>query len=128
MKSLIDGSITKIRSACFGVVDVRDVALAHVNAQNAEDLGQPNIFGQHRFILSSSEGVEFYKIGVLAKEFDDLSAYPIPTLPDSDNSPHPISYSNEKARKVLGIQFRPLSETIHDGLRSLIEFGVVSKK
>jgi hypothetical protein len=29
---------------------------------------------------------------------------------------------------VLGIQFRPLSETIRDGLASLISFGIVPKK
>jgi nucleoside-diphosphate-sugar epimerase len=55
MKRLIDGSMLEVGGAAFGVVDVRNVAQAHVGAMTVdlEAPGLRNTHGEARFILSS---------------------------------------------------------------------------
>ena len=53
-QKLLDGSLDKASAMCVGVVDVRDVALAHVRAMSATDM-VPNRHGQYRYITSTEK-------------------------------------------------------------------------
>jgi len=98
--------------------------LAHVLA-----LEKPGIKG--RYILSSEKGyprIEFANI--LRKHFGD---WPLPEKQIGEiqykggNVIHG-KYSNEKARKELGIEFIPLEISLVETAHKLIELGVVTKK
>lgn len=57
MKALIDGSLKEVGGAAFGVIDVRNVAQAHIAAMTVdlETPGLRNSHGEARFILSSED-------------------------------------------------------------------------
>ena len=117
------------------IVDVRDVAAAHLNA-----LEKPGIVGR-RCILAS-EGARLMDIGrVLGEAFPDRrKRMPRGELPDvfvrlagifdgtargavADLGTVP-QFSNATAREILGIQFRPAREAVIAMAESLITLGM----
>ena len=120
-----------------GIVDVRDVALAHYNAAIF-----PNAKGRH---ITSAHNTNFYEIAqLLYKKYGDK--YPIPKnlLPKwllwligpilnknldrkyiSNNVNHTFKADNSKSKKELGMEYRPLEETMHDAFQVLIDHKIV---
>ncbi len=116
------------------IVDVRDIAAAHVAA-----LEKPGIVGR-RCILAS-EGMSLLDIGrILAEEFPDRRFLPRGELPDflvriaglfdatARNASAEIGvvpqFSNAIARETLGIRFRPAREALVAMAKSLITLGM----
>jgi len=116
----------------FGIVDVRDVALAHVAAME-----KPEAAGE-RFILGDKV-LSFTEIGEILRE-----AYPDRKLPKGELPSWLVrmltlvnptlkqilpelgkkrGFDNEKSRRVLGIDYIPASEAILASTNSLIELG-----
>jgi len=123
VKSILDGTHFKegVPAGNFGVIDARDAAAGHIAAFEKSAKG--------RFILSSSKGVPRLQIcEILRKEFPN---YPIPTTQKgaSEYKGGSMSdkggYCNEKAKKELGIVFRPVETSILEMARSLVEFRIV---
>lgn len=94
----------------FGVVDVRDVADAHVRAMTTKDAA-----GERFLVVADEPPVTFAElarlIGVDAD--DDGAAGTRPQI------------SNAKAKAMLGWQPRPLTETMRDTVASLRDLGLV---
>ena len=44
------------------------------------------------------------------------------------NMGHPLKFDNGRARKNLGIEFRPIEDTVVDHFQQLIDDGVVRDK
>jgi nucleoside-diphosphate-sugar epimerase len=127
-------------------VDVRDIAIGHVNA--LEKL--PEFHGR-RFILSSDTPCDPQgAIGLAAiasrvlpgKKFEGVPKFPdflmaiarplslLPVVGKMIMSEHeriaqstPIHVSNKAARNDLGVDFRPLDTTIKEGVESIVEKG-----
>lgn len=116
----------------FGIVDVRDVALAHVAAME-----KPEAAGE-RFILGDKV-LSFTDIGDVLRE-----AYPDRKLPKGELPSWLVrmmtlinptlkqivpelgktrSFDNEKSRRVLGIDYIPAKDAILASTNSLIELG-----
>ena len=116
----------------FGIVDVRDVALAHVAAME-----KPEAAGE-RFILGDKV-LSFTEIGEVLRE-----AYPDRKLPKGElpnwlvrmlTVVNPTlkqivpelgkhrSFNNEKSQRMLGIDYIPAKEAILASTNSLIELG-----
>lgn len=116
----------------FGIVDVRDVALAHVAAMET-----PEAAGE-RFILGDRV-LSFTEIGDVLRE-----AYPDRKLPKGElpswfvrmlTVVNPTlkqvvpelgkerNFNNEKSRRMLGIDYIPAKEAILASTNSLIELG-----
>lgn len=116
----------------YGIVDVRNVAQAHVAAME-----KPEAAGE-RFIVGD-EILSFAEIGDLLRE-----AYPNRKLPKGElpnwlvklltlvNPPlkqivpelgKRRTYSNEKSRKVLGLDYIPAREAVLASANSLIDLG-----
>jgi len=123
MKSLLDGSSSTTFPITFGTIDVRDVALAHMNAMflDLEEKGVRNRHGQARFVLSSSIG----PLDVAKYLRDEFDGFVIPTTQDASTK-SPVRYDNTRAKKFLDIDFRPIQQQILDGARSLIAKGIVT--
>ena len=119
-KSLIDGSTTKLRFSGFGMVDVRNVAQAHVNALTVDlnQEGLKNKRGEARFILSSETGVSMTEIAKILKGTGKFDQYPIPLEVDGNEVPL-AKYSHARAEKYLGISFLPIEQTIAEGVESI---------
>ena len=121
----------------MGIVDVRDVAEAHVRAAfNSQASGRHIVVDK---VLSFGDIA-----AILKKEFGDEYPFPQRVLPKwlvwlvgptqglsrkyiSRNVGIPIKISNERARQDLGIEFRPVEESIREQFRNLVEDGVVKK-
>ncbi len=94
----------------FGVVDVRDVADAHVRAMTTEGAASERFL-----VVADDPAVTFAElarmVGVDAADDDVRGTRP--------------QISNAKAKTILGWQPRPLEETIRDTVASLRDLGLV---
>ena len=116
----------------FGIVDVRDVALAHVAAME-----KPEAAGQ-RFLVGDKI-LSFTQIGDILRE-----AYPDRKLPKGELPSWLVrlltlvnptlkqivpelekerSFSNEKSKRVLGLDYIPAKEAVLASTNSLIDLG-----
>lgn len=93
----------------FGVVDVRDVADAHLRAMNAEDAA-----GERFLAVADEPAVTFAELArLIGVDVDESVSGTRPQI------------SNAKAKAMLGWQPRPLADTMSDTVRSLRDLGLV---
>ncbi len=119
----------------FGVVDVRDVADAHVRAAT-----RPDANGRHILVAETLGLGEI--AGMLRERFGDGHPFPRRTMPKfaatllaplrgleravvRRNVGHPLRFDNRRARDRLGLAFRPVAETVADHFRQLLDDGLV---
>lgn len=138
MLSLLNGQFKSgVPKLHFGIVDVRDVATAHINAAL-----KPDAKGRH---ITVSDDLSILEIAhVLKKEFGDK--YPIPKkeLPKfmfylvgpfmgfswkftRKNIGHKITFNNKYTRENLGMEFLPVEQTIVDHAKQVIEDGLLEQ-
>ncbi len=122
----------------LGIVDVRDVAMAHIKAGFT-----PSASGRH---ICVSKSMTMLEIGRLLREKFG-SGYPFPKkeLPKfmvwmagpfsgitrkfvSLNVGHPLKFDNSYTRKDLGMEFRPAEASIVEFFQQLIDDGVIRDK
>ena len=138
LKQLGDGTMKMgVPNMGIGVVDVRDVAEAHYRAGFT-----PEAKGRH---ITSAYGSSFLELAkILHQQYGD--DYPVPNsaLPKwllmlvgplvnkalsrkfiKNNVNHEWKADNTKIKKELGIEFRPLEETMRDAFQSLIDAKVL---
>ncbi len=139
MRQFVDGSLRMGAPALeLGVVDVRDVATAHINAGYT-----PEASGRH---ICVSRSMSMLEIGrVLAEHFGNRSSFPRRTLPKavvwlvapavglthqyvSANVGHSLKFDNTRARKELGAEFRPPEETLVEHFQQMIDDGITKAK
>eukprot|EP01095_Lingulamoeba_sp_RSL-Kostka_P009792 TRINITY_DN3408_c0_g1_i1.p1 TRINITY_DN3408_c0_g1~~TRINITY_DN3408_c0_g1_i1.p1 ORF type:complete len:244 (-),score=93.30 TRINITY_DN3408_c0_g1_i1:75-806(-) len=117
---LLEGQYkNQVPKSCFGVVDVLDVANGHVLAYEKEEaIGK-------RFILSSSKGFGIYDMSEEIRKLDFVDEY-IDNLPTSPPDIHHVPlYNNNRAKNVLGLDFTPISETLSNMVKFLIENDLI---
>lgn len=125
VKGFLSGTVKEqggCRPSCFGCVDVRDVALAHVLAMEKAEAGG------HRFIVSSTTGISHLELAGMLRADPELAAFH-DLLPTSEVAPvaHRPKYSHTKAEEQLGIRFTPIEKSVTDMAKALIALGVVAK-
>ena len=92
----------------FGVVDVRDVADAHVRAMTTEAAA-----GERFLVVADEPAVTFGELArMVGVSTDDNTTGTRPQI------------SNAKAKQILGWRPRPLDETIRDTVTSLRDLGL----
>lgn len=114
----------------FGVVDVRDVAKAHVEAAIRPD-------AEGRFILVA-DSMPFLQIGkILRDHFGDTYPFPKNELPKllmyvggpsqgftwkfiKANAGYPINFDNARSRETLGIEYTAVKDTLAQHAEQLI--------
>lgn len=138
VKQLLTGSMIVIPKINYGIVDVRDVTLAHLRAVERGDKTDGE-----RFICCTSSNLWFEEIAdILRKEFGKYGynvckwkAKYYPMKLASIFSPQAKTllpfwglyqqYSNDKIKQVMEINFRSAEESIIDMAYSMIENKVV---
>lgn len=100
------------------VSDIRDVALAHVNAAlNSHAAGRYIVCGNKK------SGNSSHILRILEKKY---SQYRLPTVTTGEIPPF-ITVDNSRAERELWLDFRPLSDTVTDMARSLVELNLVER-
>lgn len=121
---------------CFGLVDVRDVAKAHVLAlTNATIAGRTIVSNAPQTILEM--GARLRRLFPRRLTFP-RSKLPIPLLyifgpflglswpVIRKNAGYPVKFDNRKSIDQLGLGYRPLDETFADHIRQLEDMGLLS--
>ncbi|MCF8308597.1 MAG: NAD-dependent epimerase/dehydratase family protein, partial [Bacteroidales bacterium] len=137
--SLLNGRFKQgIPDLYFGIVDVRDVAKAHVQAATKLDAN-----GRHILVAESMSAMDITR--TLQEQYDDQYAFPKKTLPKAllylfgpfmgfswnfirKNIGIPVYFDNTKAQNQLGIDFKNPQETIREHAAQLIDDGLVHVK
>lgn len=119
----------------FGMVDVRDIANAHINAAKIE-----NANGRNIVVNTSITMLKFADI--LREKYGNTYPLPKSLLPKfilylvgwtqgvswefvSKNVGYPLKFDNSKSKKELGIDYLPIEKTLVDHLEQLKAFGLV---
>ncbi|PTQ89220.1 SDR family oxidoreductase [Agitococcus lubricus] len=135
-----DGRLrTGVPKLTIGVVDVREVASAHL-------LAAFNPAAKGRFILNATE-LTMLKIGkILRHKYG--SQYPFPRMEAPTflvwafgplmgpitrdfvkrNVGLPLKFDNRRSRDILGVQYRPVEETFIEHFQQVIDDGLLKKK
>lgn len=138
MKSFIDYSLTTgAPDLAFGVVDVRDVARAHIAAGFTPD-------ARGRYI-TNAQSVTMLQIGrILRKRFGRSYPFPYTTIPKplfrliapaagftrefvDKNVGWPLEFDNARSVAELGLEYRPVEDTLGDHFQQMIDDGVTHK-
>lgn len=122
----------------MGIVDVRDVAMAHIKAGFT-----PSASGRH---ITSSESATLMDIANIWKEhFGKHWKFPMMVAPKwvvwligptqgitrkfvSRNVGWPLKFDNSYSEKDLGIRFRPMRETVIDHFQQMLDDGLIRDK
>jgi nucleoside-diphosphate-sugar epimerase len=115
---------------CFGIVDVRDVAKAHVEAAIRPE-------AEGRFILAA-DSKTFLEMGrILRRRLGDRYPFPKSEIPKPilylvgptqgfswkywrRNAGYRVAFDNSRSRKILDIDYRPVEETIVEHAEQLL--------
>lgn len=121
IKQMLDGDLavngTK-GGGCIGMIDVRDVAAAHVSA-----IENPAAFG--RYILSSEQGISHLEVASFLAADEKLSSLPIPKHAESSTTYRPL-FNTAKAQRDLGLRPRLVSESVVESAHALLARGLVA--
>jgi len=136
MKQIVDGTMRMGAPAIeLGVVDVRDVAHAHLKAGYTPDASGRNI--------CVSRSMTFLQMGrALAGTYGRRYPFPKRELPKplvwlaaptagvthkyvSNNVGYPLRFDNSRVRETLGVEFRPVETTVVEHFQQLIDDGIV---
>ncbi|BBH18104.1 NAD-dependent epimerase [Nocardioides baekrokdamisoli] len=119
----------------FGIVDVRDVARAHIAAGFT-----PEAHGRY---LTNSESLSMLKISkTLRKAFGYRPSFPLIEAPKAaviliaplagqtrefmrKNAGYPLRFDNSRTVSELGVQFRPARESVVEHFQQMIDDGLV---
>lgn len=98
-------------------VDVRDVALAHVRAIEVPEAGGERFFVTAGFFSNK-------ELADIAREtHPELESKLPPADAPSDFPKNIYQIDNSKSQKILGLEYRPLKQTVSDTIDSLLAVG-----
>jgi len=117
MKSMLEGKLA-LKGFPFGLVDVRDVAQAHIAAMEVAEAGGK------RFLVTSPEGVHKLKMAEILRK--DFNAYPIPT--EGEEFPYVPKFSTAQAKQILKWSPRPVEISLRDMAEAAIRNGIVEER
>lgn len=134
IQRLIDGRLPRIPNVGLNIIDVRDLAIAHVQAMEA-----PGAAGQRLIINGDFMWMKEVAAVVKAKLGARGDKVPTKALPDwivhlgAGFSPalatlKPLiqrshRFSSDKARRLIGLQTRPATQTVTDCAESLLDIA-----
>ncbi len=139
IKQLVDGSMKPGAPALtMGIVDVRDVALAHKKAGFT-----PTAKGRHITVSRTASMLEL--ANMIRDRFGDQYPLPKREVPKflvwlagptqgvtrafvSRNVGHPLRFDNSYTCKDLDMTFRPVEETMADHFQQLLDDGIIRKR
>ncbi len=139
IKQLVDGTMFPGAPALdMGVVDVRDVAQAHIKAGYT-----PGAHG--RYAISSADTTPLQMGRILRRKYGSKYLFPFMQAPKplvwliapfigltrkfvTLNVGHPVRFDTSKSRKELGLSYRPLEQTVCDHFEQMLNDGIIKRR
>lgn len=138
MKAFVDGSLAGgAPDLEFGLVDVRDVARAHITAGFT-----PEAHG--RYIVNAGSITMLQMGKILRRRFGHSYPFPLMKVPKpvfklvapvagftrefvDKNVGHPLRFDNSRSRDELGLTYRDPADTVTEQFQQMIDDGLVHK-
>ena len=119
-KSIIDGTMPALPRQRFGVVDVRDVAHAHITA-----MAIPAAAGKRYLLLADGPTITWLGLAQILRDHLGPAGDRVTTDEAPGKDPPPLTIHNDRAKQELGWQPRPAETTIVETADSLRELGLL---
>ena len=119
VKAIVSGYMNPIMKTSMGVIDVRDCALAHLQAIQIEEAKN------QRFIVNNREMWMIDMAKLIAEEFNPKGFNVCTTEAEAGSTVYFSAdfCSNEKIKRVFGMKFREPKEMLTDMINGMIESG-----
>ena len=121
-KAIIEGTMPALPRQRFGVVDVRDVADAHITA-----MATPAAAGKRYLLLADGPTITWLELAQILREHLGPAGEHVTTNEAPGEDPSPLTIHNDRAKHELGWQPRPAQTTIVETAESLRELGLLEK-
>ena len=122
-KAIIEGTMPALPRQRFGVVDVRDVAEAHVTA-----MATPAAAGKRYLLLADGPTITWLELAQVLRDHLGAAGEHVTTAEAAGEDPAPLTIHNERAKQELGWQPRPAETTIVDTAESLRDLGLLENR
>jgi nucleoside-diphosphate-sugar epimerase len=121
-KAIIEGTMPALPRERFGVVDVRDVAEAHISA-----MATPAAAGKRYLLLADGPTITWRGLAQILRDHLGSAGEHVTTNEAPGEDPSPLTIHNDRAKQELGWQPRPAQTTIVETAESLRELGLLEK-
>ena len=122
-KAIIEGTMPALPRQRFGVVDVRDVAEAHVTA-----MATPAAAGKRYLLLADGPTITWLGLAQALRDHLGPAGEHVTTNEAPGEDPAPLTIHNDRAKQELGWQPRPVETTIVETAESLRDLGLLETR
>ena len=122
-KAIIEGTMPALPRQRFGVVDVRDVADAHITA-----MATPTAAGNRYLLLADGPTITWLALAQILRDHLGPAGRHVTTDEAPGEDPAPLTIHNDRAKHELGWQPRPAETTIIETAESLRYLGLLEKQ
>jgi nucleoside-diphosphate-sugar epimerase len=119
-KAIIEGTMPALPRQRFGVVDVRDVADAHIAA-----MASPAATGKRYLLLADGPTITWVELAEILRDHLGPAGGHVTTEEAPGEDPSPLTIHNERAKQELGWRPRSAETTIVETADSLRELGLL---
>ena len=121
-KAIIEGTMPALPRQRFGVVDVRDVADAHIRA-----MATPAAAGNRYLLLADGPTITWLGLAQILRDYLGPAGDRVTTEEAPGEDPSPLTIHNDRAKQELGWRPRPAEATIVETAESLRELGLLEE-
>jgi nucleoside-diphosphate-sugar epimerase len=122
-KAIIEGTMPALPRQRFGVVDVRDVADAHITA-----MATPVAAGRRYLLLADGPTITWVELAQILRDHLGPAGRHVTTDEVPGEDPSPLTNHNDRAKQELRWRPRPAETTIVETADSLRELGLLGER
>lgn len=122
-KAIIEGTLPALPRQRFGVVDVRDVAQAHVLAMDT-----PAAAGKRYVLLADGPTITWLELAQILRDHLGPAGEHVTTTEGPGEDPLPLTIHNDRAKRELNWQPRAAETTIFETADSLRDLGLLEQR
>jgi nucleoside-diphosphate-sugar epimerase len=122
-KAIIEGTMPALPRQRFGVVDVRDVARAHVAA-----MAIPSAAGKRFLLLADGPTITWRELALTLRDQLGPAGRHVTVDEVPGDDPAPLTIHNDRAKRELNWQPRPIDVTIADTIANMRELGLLEPR
>jgi nucleoside-diphosphate-sugar epimerase len=121
--AIIEGTMPALPRQRFGVVDVRDVADAHMAA-----MATPAAVGNRYLLLADGPTITWLGLAQILRDHLGPAGDHVATVEAPGVDLPPLTIHNDRAKRELGWQPRPAETTIGETVESMCELGMLEER
>ncbi len=122
-KAIIEGTMPALPRQRFGVVDVRDVADAHIRAMATADAA-----GKRYLLLADGPTITWLGLAQILRDHLGPAGERVTTDEAPGEEPSPLTIHNDRAKRELVWQPRPATTSIVETADSLRDLGLLDAR